>query len=568
MTVIYSEEAPKSLADQLHTRAQTLADELAAWRMAHPGTSCGSSLKLLESVLRQHPEQGSWDAWADVDVRSLAALDHSEAAIEHPWALRLDSVKTVLVFVPLLVTWMGLFFATRAYEDLVDRRPEAAQVSFLKLWQSGFEGTSFFSLDRLALVTFACISLLILVSLLADAVRRARARRYEQQTPASETLDFVLLRTQLLLSQYRLGTPARFREEITRVASSFTSVAANVEGAVVSATGLLDQLQIAASRADAGFGRIENAVITSGNVVERLEQVSARHAERLEEASLEGASRFEEASLRQTDRFAEACGRQLERLEEVAQRQAAQAGESSTAVIAAVEQFTQRIDQTAETLDRTVMEVEKRSSAASVAVAEVLAQNADRHADALLESAVAISDTNRRLSGAADTLYENTARLVEKHLDQMSARVSELRDEHRIVVGTSAELASQQLALANLLHAHEKAGVALQEQLSRIGSAHAAALAAHERSLDTHLQLSADRTRELEVARDVVLRHADVMARQQEELKGVMAALVQVLDLVGDLPSASSHEQPLPGQRPWAELSPDLSTPDMAGMDR
>ncbi|WP_255954783.1 hypothetical protein [Streptomyces odontomachi] len=191
----------------------------------------------------------------------------------------LEAMMGVLVFIPLLVTWIGLREAVGAYGELskVDRK-EAAR-PFLQLWQSGFGGhlSPIGRFENVALATVVFITLLVL---LAIWQARARARAERQETERHEadehllgSLAALLTQAQFALVPHRAAGPQQFARELTGAAKRLGSLAAQAEAShkALTTTGTLikqatDDLQAAARGLTAEIPKI-------GGVASRLETV-------------------------------------------------------------------------------------------------------------------------------------------------------------------------------------------------------------------------------------------------------------------------------------------------------
>ncbi|WP_328970146.1 methyl-accepting chemotaxis protein [Streptomyces sp. NBC_00239] len=256
---------------------------------------------------------GDIDPWTDLDLlqayarpESLSALD--AAPPEAAWWSRLETFIGALVFVPLLVTWLGLTRATSAYEALVGADPKAAARPFLQLWQSGFEGrlTGAFTFGHVAL--FASLTILLLLVLVTvHGVRRAKNERRadEVQRIADGLLAElvpVLTRAQLLLNERRLSSPQRFAAELAgaavtlgklgdkalKVHTRLDAAASAVETAVQSAEERIKHVESAVRPLELAVGRVEAAVVGNASDIEQAVASLAgpleKNGERLESA--------------------------------------------------------------------------------------------------------------------------------------------------------------------------------------------------------------------------------------------------------------------------------------------
>ncbi len=77
----------------------------------------------------------------------------------------LELARNALVFLPIAVTWLGIWLALEAYEQALDANPALADQSFLYLWQQGFEGRLWLTLGTIALIDGALLSLVFVLTL-------------------------------------------------------------------------------------------------------------------------------------------------------------------------------------------------------------------------------------------------------------------------------------------------------------------------------------------------------------------------------------------------------------------
>ncbi|MET9609102.1 methyl-accepting chemotaxis protein [Streptomyces sp. NPDC006512] len=276
-------------------------DDLAA----HPGLgSRRDELTALSDALRGLGD-GDLEPWTELDLLQAFAREESVRAVfdEQPehraWAWLEVGIGS-LVFLPLLLTWLGLSRATSAYEALIGEDPAAAGRPFLQLWQSGFEGrlAAWSTFGHVAGSATAVIFLLVLLAAV-HGVRRTRTER--RSDDARRTADDllarlvpVLTRAQLLLNEQRLSSPQRFAAELTAAAATLgklgdkavrahrqlnTAVTA-VSEAVENAGSRLASVDAAVLPLERAVTRVETAVAASGAEVSKaVEDVRAVNGE-------------------------------------------------------------------------------------------------------------------------------------------------------------------------------------------------------------------------------------------------------------------------------------------------
>ena len=216
---------------------------------------------------RQGRDPRAVDGWVDLDL--IATLGGPVPVAAAPsvsvvvpvagpsarqpwWRTAIDALPPVLVFVPILLTWLSLFAASNAYRSL-EASPSAraanAGKSFLELWQQGFAGRlpALLSFGYVAMYTVTAVAVLIIATAVGGHFQRGDERKAERQRTDAETaaerarqaaddsravaerdrasaeqsraaLLPALVRVQAELNNRRLATPARFATELSQAA--------------------------------------------------------------------------------------------------------------------------------------------------------------------------------------------------------------------------------------------------------------------------------------------------------------------------------------------------------------
>jgi len=231
------------------------------------------------------------DGWADLDLIAalggpvpVAAAPRVSVVVpvggraEQPWwRTTIDALPPVLVFVPILLTWLSLFAASNAYRSL-EASPSAraanAGKSFLELWQQGFAGRlpALLSFGYVALYTVAAVGVLIVATAVGGHFHRRDERQAEDDQERAEAAaerarqaadnsraaaeharaaaeraraDMLpaLVRAQAELNNRRLGTPVRFAAELSQAATELRQLLERTDHAQDSALQLAAQNQ-------------------------------------------------------------------------------------------------------------------------------------------------------------------------------------------------------------------------------------------------------------------------------------------------------------------------------------
>jgi hypothetical protein len=248
-----------------------------------PAASRPGPLRRLRAFLATHPWKQPRDALRR--IRRAVREDMLEAALG------------VLVFVPLLITWFGLWEASRAYAELREEDPRQATRPFLQLWQSGFDGRVS-PLGRFDSVAFMAALVIGVIVLTAVGHAWARARAERELTSRDQERDHllgrlvaVLTRAQLALGTHLAASPRRFTGELNKAAGRLESlVRSAADGQRTLAKAASAARDATASLGDASR-RLADASAPLGSAADRLEAVvRGGHAET---ARLAGANAAE-----------------------------------------------------------------------------------------------------------------------------------------------------------------------------------------------------------------------------------------------------------------------------------
>lgn len=279
-------------AAPLHQRLNALADHIAPVDPA-----AAARLRKLSTALTDSDAAVQW-AFADLrrafDARSLAARCAVRTA-DNTQLSNWEAVRNALIFVPLILTWLGILDAANGFYQLARVDPVAAQQPFLYLWQDAFGGRSVFTLGNIALVDVGILSgVAILTAVLMRQAGQGAAR--ERAAAARIELDLVsaLFEADLALAEHRLPQPyasitrlehmaellhGRMEQEGGRIAA----LAGEKERQLAALTAFTPQLAAGAATLLAAAERLEQGQAglaqTIGSLKAPLAELAQRQAE-------------------------------------------------------------------------------------------------------------------------------------------------------------------------------------------------------------------------------------------------------------------------------------------------
>ncbi len=187
--------------------------------------------------------------WASISLFEM--FGDAADLVQAPRPTRLQRIAMtapgVLVFLPIVVTWVGLALATGAYRRALALDPSLVGRSFLELWQTGMSGqlNSLFTFDRAALMTLTALFILVTSVVLAAVVRRVHGDVVdEHELRLNQTLHGLLAETSLVLAEEKLTAPDRFAMEFNLATQELRSLHAEAR-----------KLQNAAARTTTSAGK-------------------------------------------------------------------------------------------------------------------------------------------------------------------------------------------------------------------------------------------------------------------------------------------------------------------------
>jgi chromosome segregation ATPase len=126
-------------------------------------TVSGQLLKIA-TALRENKA----DHWASIDLYQLIDPRSVRARLlnkpRNQWFSRIEMFRNILLFAPVIVTWIGVANAVDGYYALIQNQPQLSQTPFLYLWQDGFNGTVFLTLSRLGELNAVLLVMIIIAT--------------------------------------------------------------------------------------------------------------------------------------------------------------------------------------------------------------------------------------------------------------------------------------------------------------------------------------------------------------------------------------------------------------------
>lgn len=256
----------------------------------HPDLAAKSSL--LRDLAEAMGDRSKAERWCEVDVFAAFAPAETvipalpEKASRKHWAARavkgLLAIGPVLVFLPVLFTWMGLHEATSAYGQVLDDQGvDAARRPFLEMWQQGFDGRlpGFFHFNNVAMLTVAAILFLGAWTVGENLLyNRSLDRAERRQIMLRARLSRALTEASLHLGQIRMSAPSRFNAELTQAAMQISEIGETVTKAQ---SDLMDAVVYALEAAQ----KTGDALVSSATEVQGTAKVLDQHLQEINSAT-------------------------------------------------------------------------------------------------------------------------------------------------------------------------------------------------------------------------------------------------------------------------------------------
>lgn len=178
----------KLTPDLLH---QEISQSLGDWA-ANNGVE---SDHIVQSLLHDLASEENLTIWAGMDSFEYLPQPHPTIGNRlFSWAKTAASIRNVIVFVPVAITWEAVSQATVAFAKFVDTN-NATTVNFLEFWQNGYDILGqFWTIGRIASLDFMIILGVIALSLVATYLntRASSHNRNETYLINAERLEIAL----------------------------------------------------------------------------------------------------------------------------------------------------------------------------------------------------------------------------------------------------------------------------------------------------------------------------------------------------------------------------------------
>ncbi len=252
------------------------------------------------------------DAWAYADVRTMIAPDsivecyrNDRQTTKTDRAVAfMEGMRNALIFLPIIVTWLGISQATAKYNDLIskavaDRNVDLYTQPFLYLWQQHFNNTlpDYWTLSSIAATDVFILLFILIITFLAFILSHNSSVRKDE--------DARLLRAHLNHAITGAILTLHSRPQLT-ANDNLELVARNLDSTV---RHVIDQVQIASKQSADSLDRMAQ------DTTQRLDRMAQDTSNRFEKMARELTGQFANASMQnrtQLDRIVQDITKQVE----------------------------------------------------------------------------------------------------------------------------------------------------------------------------------------------------------------------------------------------------------------
>ncbi len=223
--------------------------------------------------------------WALVDIFRVFSPDD---LAEHPRdgvARWFEFFRNVLVLLPLIVTWVGIWTAVESYHGLIKDSPQLAAQSFIYLWQGGFEGRTWLTLSWVAIIDAALLLFGVVIPTIVVYGRQLSSGR----SPDGSSLREALVEADLALSIHRqpsgMGGLTQAREALEKIADSLKQQPEQVKQSLQQVV-----LQVAQTMQQAGSQMTQTMQQAGSQMAQTLQHTASRFESAAQEVSASARS--------------------------------------------------------------------------------------------------------------------------------------------------------------------------------------------------------------------------------------------------------------------------------------
>ena len=220
---------------------QEIAKTLVDWA----ANNAVESDHIVQSLIQDLAAEENLAIWAGMDPFEYLPQPHPTVGNRFfSWAKTAASIRNVMVFVPVAITWEAVSKATVAFAKFVESN-NATTVNFLEFWQNGYDVLGkFWTIGNIASLDFAIILGVIALSLIATYLnaRGSSINKSETQQIEAERIEIALALKMYLYSMREIDK-TNVKEGIASSVSALLAATSTLAKTAKQLSGVVRELE-------------------------------------------------------------------------------------------------------------------------------------------------------------------------------------------------------------------------------------------------------------------------------------------------------------------------------------
>jgi len=220
---------------------QEIAQNLVDWA----ANNAVESDHIVQSLIQDLAAEENLAIWAGMDPFEYLPQPHPTVGNRFfSWAKTAASIRNVMVFVPVAITWEAVSKATVAFAKFVESN-NATTVNFLEFWQNGYDVLGkFWTIGNIASLDFAIILGVIALSLIATYLnaRGSSINKSETRQNEAERLEIALALKMYLYSMREIDK-TNVKEGIASSVSALLAATSTLAKTAKQLSGVVRELE-------------------------------------------------------------------------------------------------------------------------------------------------------------------------------------------------------------------------------------------------------------------------------------------------------------------------------------
>ena len=220
---------------------QEIAQTLVDWA----ANNAVESDHIVQSLIQDLAAEENLAIWAGMDPFEYLPQPHPTVGNRFfSWAKTAASIRNVIVFVPVAITWEAVSQATVAFAKFVESN-NATTVNFLAFWQNGYDVLGkFWTIGNIASLDFAIILGVIALSLIATYLnaRGSSINKSETRQIEAERLEIALALKMYLYSMREIDK-TNVKEGIASSVSALLAATSTLAKTAKQLSGVVRELE-------------------------------------------------------------------------------------------------------------------------------------------------------------------------------------------------------------------------------------------------------------------------------------------------------------------------------------